>query len=146
MKFVTFVWVNSIAVAFAFLALGFQEQELNLVCTNTHTQRSSIIDGRMITSEGSVDTFGTAITITGTSSLQLKYPAAEPKSIITFDILKAGEDFVLSQNNTGSRLSTLKLFSGSGQWWGQLIDYDYRLGKSADVVTKIYYCVGRSVA
>lgn len=140
MKFITFVWVNSIVVAFAFLALGFQEQELNLVCTNTHTQRSSILDGRMITSEGSVDTFGTAITVTGTSSLELKYPAAEPKSITSFDLLEAGDDFVLSQNNAGSRLSTLKLFSESGQWWGQLLDTEYRVGKTTQLITKVYYC------
>jgi len=140
MKFLTFVWFNSVAVAFAFLALGLQEQELNLVCTNTHTQRSSIFDGRMITSEGSVDTFGTAITVTGSSSLQLKYPSVEPTNITTFDILKAGEDFVVSQNNSGSRLSTLKLVRKSGQWWGHLIEIEYGVGKSAGVVTKVLYC------
>ena len=140
MKFVTFVWVNSIAVAFTFLALGLKEPALNLVCTNTHTQRSSLLDGRMITSEGSVDTFGSAINVTGTSSLELKYPAAEPKNITTFDVLEAGEDFVLSQNNTGSRLSTLKLVRKSGQWWGHLIEIEYGVGKSAGVVTKVLYC------
>ena len=140
MKFVSFVWVNSIAVAFAFLALGLKEQELNLVCTNTHTQRSSILDGRMITSEGSVDTFGTAIKVNGTSSLEIKYPAAEPKNITTFDILEAGEDFVLSQYNSSSRLSTFKLFRASGQWWGQLIEIEYGLDKATDVATKVYYC------
>ena len=140
MKFVTFVWVNSIAVAFAFLALGLKEQELNLVCTNTHTERSSILDGRMITSEGSVDTFGTAINVTGTSSVELKYPAAEPENITTFDVIEADEDFVLSQNKSGSRLSTLKLFSESGQWWGQLLDIEYRVGKTAQLITKVYYC------
>ena len=140
MKFVTFVCVNSLAVVFAFLALGLKEQELNLVCTNTHTQRSSILDGRVITSEGSVDTFGTAINVNGTSSLELKYPTVEPKSITTFDILRAGEDFVLSQNNTGSRLSTLKLVRESGEWWSHLIKSEYGLGIATNVVTKVYYC------
>jgi hypothetical protein len=140
MKFVTFVWVNSIAVAFAFLALGLKEQELNLVCTNTHTQRSSILDGRMITSEGSVDTFGTAVTLTGTSSLKLKYPAVEPTNITTFDILEAVESSFLSQSNTGSRLSTLKLVSDLGQWWGQLIEIEYEVGKTNELITKVYYC------
>ena len=140
MKFVTFVWINSLAIACALLVLSLDQQELNLVCTNTHTQRSSILDGRMITSEGSVDTFGTAITVTGTSSLELKSPAAEPKNIITFDVLEAGEDFVLSQNNTGSRLSTLKLVRKSGQWWGHLIRNEYGEDTTPDIVTKAYYC------
>ena len=140
MKFTTFVWVNSLAVAFAFLALGLKEQELNLVCTNTYTQRSSILDGRMITSEGSVDTFGIVITVIGSSSLEQKYPAAGPKNIISFDILEAGEDFVLSQRNKGSRLSSLKLVKESGQWWGKLIELDYGTRKTEDVITKLYYC------
>lgn len=140
MKFVTFVWVNSVAVAFAFLALGLKEQELNLVCANTHTQRSSILDGRMIASEGSIDTFGTAITMRGTSSLELMYPVANPKNTTTFYVLKADEEFVLSQNNTGSRLSTLKLFRESGQWWAQLILSKYGLDETSDIVTKVYYC------
>jgi len=140
MKFVTFVWVNSIAVAFAFLALGLKEQELNLVCTNTHTQRSSILDGRMITSEGSVDMFGTAITMRGTSSIELQYPALAPKNKITFDIRSTGEGFVLSQSHTGTALSTLKLFSMSDQWWAQLIEVENELSKTTDFVTKVYYC------
>ena len=140
MKFLTFVWFNSVAVAFAFLALGLQEQELNLVCTNTHTQRSSIFDGRMITSEGSVDTFSNVINLAGTSSLELKYPANEPTKITTLNILEVDEDFVLSQSNKGSRLSTFKLFRASGQWWGQLIESEYGLDKATDVATKVYYC------
>ena len=140
MKFITFVWVNSIAVAFAFLALGLKEQELNLVCTNTHTQRSSILDGRMITSEGSVDTFGTAIKVTGTSALELKYPAVDPKGINTFEVLVAGENFIIAQTNVGSRLSTLKLVSESGQWLGQLVEMGYGVGKTTQLITKVYYC------
>ena len=140
MKFTTFVWVNSIAVAFAFLALGLKEQELNLVCTNTHTQRSSILDGRMIISEGSVDTFGAAIKVTGASALELKYPAVDPKGISTFEVLEAGENLVIAQTNVGSRLSTLKLVSESGQWWGQLVEMGYGVGKTTQLITKVYYC------
>ena len=141
MKFTTFVWVNSGLLTFAFTIHSLGSQELNLVCTNTHTIRSSISDGRMITSEGSIDTFGTAITVTGTSSLDLKYPATEPKNITTFDILAASGDFVLSQSNKGSRLSTLKLVRESGQWWVHLVDNDYRLSKNTAEVTKVYYCL-----
>ena len=140
MKFVTFVWVNSIALAFAFLALGLTEQELNLVCTNTHTQRSSILDGRMITSEGSVDTFGTAITMRGTSSLELGYPAKEQSNTNIFEVLENGEGYLLSQNTSGSKLSTLKLVREVGKWWGQLIEFDYRDTSTAEFETKIYYC------
>ena len=140
MKFVTFVWVNSLAVAFAFLALGLIEQELNLVCTNTYTQRSSILDGRMSSSDGSVDTFGTAINLAGTSSLELKYPAAEPKNVSKFEVVASGEGFLLSQSDTSSKLSTLKLFSEADQWWGQLIEIEYGLGEATAVVTKVYYC------
>jgi len=140
MKFVTFVWVNSLALAFTLLALSLKEQELKLTCTNTHTQRSSILDGRMINSEGSVDTFGTAIVVAGTSSLKLKYPAVEPTNITTFNVLEADDDFVLWQNNTGSRLSTLKLMRESGQWWGYLIEIEYGVVKTNGAVSKVYYC------
>ena len=140
MKFVTFVWVNSLALAFTLLALSLKEQELKLTCTNTHTQRSSILDGRMINSEGSVDTFGTAIVVAGTSSLELKYPAVEPTNITTFNVLEADDDFVLWQNNTGSRLSTLKLMRESGQWWGYLIEIEYGEVKTNGAVSKVYYC------
>jgi hypothetical protein len=146
MKFITFVWVNSLAVAFALLVLSLDQQELILLCTNTNTQRSSLLDGQMITSQGSVDTFGTAIVVTGTSSLELKYPAVEPKNVGNFDVIASGDDFVLSQSNSGSRLSTFKLFRASGHWWGQLIENDYRVSKSAYVVTKSYYCVGLRAA
>ena len=140
MKFVTFVCVNSLALACTLLVQTLKEQELKLTCTNTHTQRSSILDGRMINSEGSVDTFGTAIVVAGTSSLELKYPAVEPKNVGKFDVIASGDDFVLSQSNSESRLSTFKLFRASGQWWGQLIQSEYGSGETTDVVTKIYYC------
>ena len=140
MKFVTFVWVNSIAVAFAFLALGLKEQELNLVCTNTDTQRSSLLDGQMITSKGSVDTFGTAIVVSGTSSLELKYPVNEPQSLNIFEVLQDSEGYLLSQSISGSRLSTLKLAREEGNWWGQLVEFEYWDTSTSEIVTKIYYC------
>ena len=140
MKFVTFVWVNSLAVAFALLVLSLDQQELNLLCTNTDTQISSILDGRMITSEGSVDTFGTAINVAGTSAVELKYPAAEPKNVSKFEVIASGEGLVLSQSDISSKLSTLKLFSDADQWWGELIEREYGAEKATDVVMKVYYC------
>lgn len=140
MKFLTFVWVNLLAIASTLLVLGLKEQELNLLCTNTNTQRSSILDGRMINIEGSVDTFGTAIVVDGTSSLEIKYSAVEQKNVGKFDVIASSDDFVLSQSNSDSRLSTFKLFRASGHWWGQLIQSEYGSGETTDVVTKVYYC------
>ena len=140
MKFVTFVWVNSLAVAFALLVLSLDQQELNLLCTNTDTQRSSLLDGQMITSEGSVDTFGTAIVVSGTSSLELKYPVNEPQSLNIFEVLQDSEGYLLSQSISGSRLSTLKLAREEGNWWGQLVEFEYWDTSTSEIVTKIYYC------
>jgi len=140
MKFVTFVWVNSLAVAFALLVLSLDQQELNLLCTNTDTQRSSLLDGQMITSKGSVDTFGTAIVVTGTSSLELKYPVNDPQSRNIFEVLQDSEGFLISQSVSGSRLSTLKLAREEGNWWGQLVEFEYWDTSTSEIVTKIYYC------
>ena len=140
MKFVTFVWVNSLTIAFALLVLSLDQQELNLLCTNTDTQRSSLLDGQMITSKGSVDTFGTAVVVTGTSSLELKYRAVELKNVGKFDVIASSDNFVLSQSNSDSLLTTFKLFRASGHWWGQLIQSEYGSGETTDVVTKVYYC------
>ena len=140
MKFVTFVWVNSLAVAFALLVLSLDQQELNLLCTNTDTQRSSLLDGQMITSKGSVDTFGTAIVVTGTSSLELKYPVNDPQSRNIFEVLQDSEGYLLSQSVSGSRLSTLKLAREEGNWWGQLVEFEYWDTSTSEIVTKIYYC------
>jgi len=140
MKFVTFVWVNSLAVAFALLVLSLDQQELILLCTNTDTQRSSLLDGQMITGKGSVDTFGTAIVVTGTSSLELKYPVNDPQSRNIFEVLQDSEGYLLSQNVSGSRLSTLKLAREEGNWWGQLVEFEYWDTSTSEIVTKIYYC------
>jgi len=140
MKFVTFVWVNSLAVAFALLVLSLDQQELNLLCTNTDTQRSSLLDGQMITGKGSVDTFGTAIVVTGTSSLELKYPVNDPQSRNIFEVLQDSEGYLLSQSVSGSRLSTLKLAREEGNWWGQLVEFEYWDTSTSEIVTKIYYC------
>ena len=140
MKFVTFVWVNSLAVTFALLVLSLDQQELNLLCTNTDTQRSSLLDGQMITSKGSVDTFGTAIVVTGTSSLELKYPVNDPQSRNIFEVLQDSEGYLLSQSISGSRLSTLKLAREEGNWWGQLVEFEYWDTSTSEIVTKIYYC------
>ena len=140
MKFVTFVWVNSLAVAFALLVLSLDQQELNLLCTNTDTQRSSLLDGQMITGKGSVDTFGTAIVVTGTSSLELKYPVNDPQSRNIFEVLQDSEGYLLSQSVSGSRLSTLKLAREEGNWWGQLVEFEYWDTSASEIVTKIYYC------
>ena len=140
MKFTTFVWVNSLAVAFALLVLSLDQQELNLLCTNTDTQRSSLLDGQMITSKGSVDTFGTAIVVTGTSSLELKYPVNDPQSRNIFEVLQDSEGFLISQSVSGSRLSTLKLAREEGNWWGQLVEFEYWDTSTSEIVTKIYYC------
>ena len=140
MKFVTFVWVNSLAVAFALLVLSLDQQELNLLCTNTDTQRSSLLDGQMITGKGSVDTFGTAIVVTGTSSLELKYPVNDPQSRNIFEVLQDSEGFLISQSVSGSRLSTLKLAREEGNWWGQLVEFEYWDTSTSEIVTKIYYC------
>jgi len=140
MKFTTFVWVNSLAVAFALLVLSLDQQELNLLCTNTDTQRSSLLDGQMITSKGSVDTFGTAIVVTGTSSLELKYPVNDPQSRNIFEVLQDSEGYLISQSVSGSRLSTLKLAREEGNWWGQLVEFEYWDTSTSEIVTKIYYC------
>jgi len=140
MKFVTFVWVNSLAVAFALLVLSLDQQELILLCTNTDTQRSSLLDGQMITGKGSVDTFGTAIVVTGTSSLELKYPVNDPQSRNIFEVLQDSEGFLISQSVSGSRLSTLKLAREEGNWWGQLVEFEYWDTSTSEIVTKIYYC------
>ena len=140
MKFVTFVWVNSLAVAFALLVLSLDQQELNLLCTNTDTQRSSLLDGQMITGKGSVDTFGTAIVVTGTSSLELQYPVNDPQSRNIFEVLQDSEGYLLSQSVSGSRLSTLKLAREEGNWWGQLVEFEYWDTSTSEIVTKIYYC------
>jgi len=140
MKFVTFVWVNSLAVAFALLVLSLDQQELILLCTNTDTQRSSLLDGQMITGKGSVDTFGTAIVVTGTSSLELKYPVNDPQSRNIFEVLQDSEGYLLSQSISGSRLSTLKLAREEGNWWGQLVEFEYWDTSTSEIVTKIYYC------
>lgn len=140
MKFATFVWVNSLAVAFALLVLSLDQQELNLLCTNTDTQRSSLLDGQMITSKGSVDTFGTAIVVTGTSSLELKYPVNDPQSRNIFEVLQDSEGYLLSQSVSGSQLSTLKLAREEGNWWGQLVEFEYWDTSTSEIVTKIYYC------
>ena len=140
MKFVTFVWVNSLAVAFALLVLSLDQQELILLCTNTDTQRSSLLDGQMITSKGSVDTFGTAIVVTGTSSLELKYPVNDPQSRNIFEVLQDSEGYLISQSVSGSRLSTLKLAREEGNWWGQLVEFEYWDTSTSEIVTKIYYC------
>ena len=94
----------------------------------------------MITSEGSVDTFGTSITVVERSSLELKYPDADPKNITTFDLLAAGESFLLAQRNQDPKLATLNLFRESGQWWGQLIENDYSNSGENEVITQVYYC------
>ena len=138
MKFITFVWVNSLAVAFALLVLSLDQQELNLLCTNTDTQRSSLLDGQMITSQGSVDTFGTAIVAAGTSSLELKYPVNEPESKNIFEVLQDGEGYLLSQSVSGSRLSTLKLAREEENWWGQLVEFEYSDTSTSEIITKIY--------
>ena len=140
MKFVTFVWVNSLAVAFALLVLSLDQQELILLCTNTDTQRSSLLDGQMITGKGSVDTFGTAIVVTGTSSLELKYPVNDPQSRNIFEVLQDSEGYLISQSVSGSRLSTLKLAREEGNWWGQLVEFEYWDTSTSEIVTKIYYC------
>jgi hypothetical protein len=140
MKFVTFVWINSLAIACALLVLSLDQQELNLLCTNTDTQRSSLLDGQMITSKGSVDTFGTAIVVTGTSSLELKYPVNDPKSRNIFEVLQDSEGYLLSQSVSGSRFSTLKLAREEGNWWGQLVEFEYWDTSTSEIVTKIYYC------
>ena len=140
MKFITFVWVNSLAVAFALLVLSLDQQELNLLCTNTDTQRSSLLDGQMITGKGSVDTFGTAIVVTGTSSLELQYPVNDPQSRNIFEVLQDSEGYLLSQSVSGSRLSTLKLAREEGNWWGQLVEFEYWDTSTSEIVTKIYYC------
>ena len=140
MKFVTFVWVNSLAVACAFFVLSIEERELNLICTNTDNQRSSLLDGHMITSKGSVDTFGTAIVVTGTSSLELKYPVNDPQSRNIFEVLQDSEGYLISQSVSGSRLSTLKLAREEGNWWGQLVEFEYWDTSTSEIVTKIYYC------
>lgn len=98
MKFVTFVWVNSVLLACALFALNARERELNLVCTNTDTQRSSIFDGQIISSKGSIDTFGIEINVNGTSSLILNNPYAEQHDVNTFHVLETGEDFFLAQS------------------------------------------------
>ena len=140
MKFVTFVWINSLAIACALLVLSLDQQELNLLCTNTDTQRSSLLDGQMITSKGSVDTFGTAVVVTGTSSLELKYPVNDPQSRNIFEVLQDSEGYLLSQSVSGSRLSTLKLAREEGNWWGQLVEFEYWDTSTSEIVTKIYYC------
>lgn len=140
MKFITFVWINSLAIACALLVLSLEQQELDLLCTNTDTQRTSLLDGQMITSEGGVDTFGTAIIVRGSSSLELGYPAKEPNTINIFEVLENGEGYLLSQSTSGSKLSTFKLVGEVGKWWGQLIEFDYQDTSTAEFETKIYYC------
>jgi len=78
--------------------------------------------------------------VAGTSSLEIKYPALEQKNVGKFDVIASGDDFVLSQSNSDTRLSTFKLFRASGHWWGQLVEMDYGVGKTTELITKIYYC------
>ena len=140
MKFVTFVWVNSVVITCALLALNAREQELNLVCTNTDTQRSSIFDGQIISSQGGIDTFGIEINVNGTSSLILSYPAAESHDVSTFQMLETGEDFFLAQSDLGVKLSILNLSRYADQWWAKLIESEYNSGNTFAAVIKVYYC------
>ena len=140
MRFVTFVWLNSFLIGCVLIFFSFNEHGLNLVCTNTDTQRSSFWDGKMMDGEGSVDTFATTINVKGTSSLELFYPSKDPKEIITFNVFDARENLLLGQGISDAKLVSLKLSRESDNWWGQLIEIQKGNVSKSDVITKVFYC------
>ena len=141
MNFTTFLWINFVAILGTFLVLAVSKQDVNLICTNTSTQRSSITDGQILVSEGSIETFGTAMRIQKNSSLELRYPASEPHNIIVLKILETAPNTFLAQSKTDSKFITLIMKNTSQNWWGQKIEVSLDESNPHETIIKAYYCV-----
>lgn len=144
MNFTTFLWVNFVAILGSLLVLAISKQDVILSCTNTSTQRSSMTNGDMFVSEGSIETFGTVMRIQKNSSLELRYPASEPHNITVFKILETAPNTILAQSKSDSKFITLIMKNTSQNWWVQKIEVSLDESNPHETITKAYYCVGAS--
>jgi hypothetical protein len=140
MKFSTFAWFNTLLICCVLLFGSLNRHDLNLICTNTDVERSLLLNGRLVYSDGQLDTFATAIKIVGNKSLQLSYPASQPQVSYNFEIVEFGEQFIAAQVNSKKGLLTLAIARKAGKWEGQLIELTYGDKASLSMLLKGYYC------
>lgn len=99
-----------------------------------------MLNGRLVYSDGQLDTFATAIKLIGNKSLQLSYPASQPQVSYNFDTVAVDEQLIKAQRNSEQSLLTLAIERNAGTWDGQLVEFTYGDKASLTVSHKVFYC------